>query len=139
MKNKNILLAILIGIGLLGFLYVSRPQTASVNKPIVTQEISSATVSIDFGDDKKTSQEISVDENSTAFSLLQALADSNDIQLETKQYDFGVFVEKIDNKESNADKSWIYFINGESGQVAADTAEVKPKDLVEWKYITPNE
>jgi hypothetical protein len=33
--------------------------------------------------------------------------------------------------------AWIYFVNDESGQIAADQYQLAPGDIVEWKYIKP--
>ena len=40
--------------------------------------------------------------------------------------------------ENTKDLSWIYFVNGKSGEVAADKYELKNGDKVEWKYMKPN-
>lgn len=107
------------------------------SKPIENKlEKSQTTVKIVF-EDKEFESTYELSEDSNAFSLLQRIAEENDIEIVSKQYDFGVFVQSIDGLESNADMSWIYFINGESGQVAADQMKLKDKDIVEWKYIKP--
>lgn len=76
-------------------------------------------------------------EETTAYDMLTMLAEENNIEIETEQYDFGIFVKSIGGFESSNEKAWIYFVNGESGQVSADKQIVKPGDLVEWKYIEP--
>ena len=73
------------------------------------------------------------------FSILEEALEKNNISFETEKYDFGVFVKSINGIESTNEKAWIYFVNGESGQVAADKLELNTGDLVEWKYITPSE
>jgi len=73
----------------------------------------------------------------TAYSLLTKLIEENNLEIETEQYDFGIFIKSIDGKENSNDMAWIYFVNGESGQVAADNMVVKPGDVVEWKYTEP--
>ncbi len=73
------------------------------------------------------------------FSILKEALEQNNIPLEIKNYDFGVFVKSINALESSNEKAWIYFVNGESGQVAADKMDLKEGDLVEWRYITPSE
>ncbi len=72
-----------------------------------------------------------------AFELLTIVGEKNNIPVVTKQYDFGVFVEEVRGKKSGADMSWIYFVNGKSGTVAADKYELKNGDVVEWKYTKP--
>ena len=73
----------------------------------------------------------------TAFEALQNLAQQENLDLKTKQYDFGVFVEGIGGVENTKEKAWIYFINGKSAEVAADKYELKNGDIIEWKYIAP--
>lgn len=73
----------------------------------------------------------------TAYEALELLAKTKNLTLKTKQYDFGVFVEGIGGVENNKDKSWIYFVNGKSADVAADKDNLKEGDKVEWKYIKP--
>lgn len=73
----------------------------------------------------------------TPYEALTKIASQKQILVQTKQYDFGVFVEAIAGKENTKDKTWIYFVNGKSGEVAADKYTLKQNDAVEWKYITP--
>ena len=73
----------------------------------------------------------------TAFQALSTAAKKQNLELKTKQYDFGVFVEQIGAVANTKEKSWIYFVNGKSGTVAADKQSLKSGDTVEWKYITP--
>jgi hypothetical protein len=65
------------------------------------------------------------------------MAKQKNLGLKTKQYDFGVFVEQIGTIANTKDKSWIYFVNGKSGTVAADKQSLNAGDTIEWKYITP--
>ena len=60
------------------------------------------------------------------------------IPIETERYDFGVFVKSIEGRLSTAERAWIYFVNGESGQVGADQYQIYPGDVVTWRYVEPN-
>lgn len=92
---------------------------------------------VDFGNKEIKSFDLVVGSEDTAFSVLKTTAEKENINLEIKQYDFGVFIEKIGDFKSTAKKSWIYYVNGESGQIAADQQKLKNGDKVEWKYETP--
>lgn len=94
-------------------------------------------ITLDFGNKEIKTGELVADANDTAFSILKKFTDKESISLETAQYDFGVFVKKIGEFESTAKKSWIYYINNESGQIAADQMKLKNGDKVLWKYETP--
>jgi hypothetical protein len=72
-----------------------------------------------------------------AFEILTIVGNQNNIPIVTKQYDFGVFVQKVGDMENTKDKAWIYSVNGKSGEVAADQYELKNGDVVEWKYTKP--
>ena len=75
----------------------------------------------------------------TAYDLLKMAESEGLVETEVEEYDFGVFVKAINGLKSSKDKAWIYFVNGESAQIAADQLVLKPGDLVEWKYISPSE
>lgn len=89
---------------------------------------------IDFGDNKKSYENISA---SNAYLVLVEAAKKDNLGVEIKQYDFGILVEKVGNYTNSKDRVWVYYVNGESGNVAADKKEIKNGDLVEWKYVKP--
>ncbi len=92
---------------------------------------------INYGNGNSSSHSLNTSGEETAFSILEKIAKEKKIALNTQQYDFGIFVKAIGEKESSAEMAWIYFVNGESGQVAADQYQLKAGDKVEWKYIAP--
>ena len=71
----------------------------------------------------------------TVYEALQKVSVVNEIPLKTKQYDFGIFVEEIGNKPTLKDHAWLYFVNGISGDIAADKKTLKTGDSVEWRYM----
>ena len=73
----------------------------------------------------------------TAFEALKNVTDVKGVPLKTKQYDFGIFVESIRDMPNTKDKVWIYYVNGKSGEVAADTYTLSDNDKVEWRYTAP--
>jgi hypothetical protein len=112
-------------------------------KPEVTpvqpgEEVPAAAISvvIDDGESVATYSGL-LSEQATALSVIQALADAGSITLSTKVYDFGTLVEAINGNENTAERAWIYFVNGQSGDVGADQKQVGVGDTVEWKYIEP--
>ena len=74
---------------------------------------------------------------STVLQALQYIATEKNIVVKTKQYDFGVFVEQIGDKANTNDRSWVYSVNGTSGQVASDAYQTKTDDQVLWQYTKP--
>ncbi|KPJ57529.1 hypothetical protein AMJ49_00155 [Parcubacteria bacterium DG_74_2] len=91
---------------------------------------------INFGEGNVKSYQIVPSGNSTAFSLLEELAQRENFQLEITLYkEMGVFVESIDGVRNGTDnKYWQYWVNGELPMVAADKKDVKKGDKVEWKF-----
>lgn len=74
-------------------------------------------------------------EGMTAFDLLKEEAEKLALALETKNYDMGVFIEAIGDRENGQDgKYWLYYVNGQLPMVAADKKEIKAGDKVEFKF-----
>lgn len=68
----------------------------------------------------------------TAFALLlENLPDTG-----YKKYDFGYFIESINNLKGDNSHFWAFYINGNKSEVGADSVVVKPGDVVEFKYET---
>lgn len=141
--NKKFFLFILAASAFLlaVLLLITKNQSvqAPPSPPTTDANLQSAMLVIDYGEGNSSSYNLGVDEKSTAFSLLSEFAEKENVSLETQQYDFGVFVKSVGGKESSAEAAWIYYVNGQSGQVAADLMKVNPGDTVEWKYVPPTE
>lgn len=78
-----------------------------------------------------------LNEEATVLSLLKQVSQENEIELKLKEYDFGTMVESIGGKENSKERAWIYFLNGQTGDVGAGDKKLAAGDLVEWKYIEP--
>ncbi len=137
-KSKNYLFVLLLLI-LASSFYVFKDKLGKT-KEIPQQDTgyeARVNLIIDYGKDSVSKYELKTDNNDTAFSVLKKAAQENNINLETIQYDFGIFVKKIGESESSAKKSWIYYINNESGSIAADQQKVKDGDEIKWVYEVP--
>ena len=136
--RKLLLLLISLGIfgilGYLGYRQISKPVLITVTEtvaPVLKPTITIKTENEKFINEATVSAQ-------TAYEALQILTNQQQVTIKSKQYDFGVFVEGIGGVENTKEKSWIYFVNGKSPEVAADKANLKEGDKVEWKYIKPN-
>ena len=78
-----------------------------------------------------------VNNSTSVLEFLSSIAEANAVDLETKVYDFGIMVESIGGKKNTAERAWIYFVNGQAGEVGAGEKQLIKGDVVEWKYITP--
>jgi hypothetical protein len=71
----------------------------------------------------------------TAFDLLEYGKLQLNLGVKIKSYDTGIFVEKIGDKIGGQDgKYWLYYVNGEMPQVAADKKILNSGDTVEFKF-----
>jgi biopolymer transport protein ExbD len=132
---KRIILIVLI---ILAAFVVFSSKTLFVRPPVTTvintNTPSSISVTLDTGSTIATVSGINA---RNAFQALSEAAKKQNLKLTTKQYNFGVFVEQIGTIANTKEKSWIYFVNGKSGTVAADKHSLHAGDTVEWKYVTP--
>jgi hypothetical protein len=134
-KYLPLILILIVASGLFLFKkYSPTNVSVPVQETISEQKINLA---IDFGNKEVKNYDLTIEPEDTAFSVLKTTSEKENINLQVKQYDFGVFVEKIGDFESTAKKSWIYYLNGESGQIAADQQKLKNGDKIEWKYEIP--
>jgi len=76
-------------------------------------------------------------DNLTVFDVLEEYGEENDIELMSKQYDFGVFVEGIGDYQNTTEMVWIYYVNDESANVSADNYPLSSEDKIKWAYQEP--
>jgi hypothetical protein len=141
MKSKLLIIVLLILIIVFGFARINyqdhnriRPGITGAVAPTAKTEKPAVILVIDDGQSVATFSGVAA---STAFDALLWATYNKQMEIETKKYDFGTMVTKFDGKVSGSDMAWIYFINGKSGEVAADKAKVKNGDTVEWRYMKP--
>ena len=119
--------------------FLNRPVTEA---PVTGDAIAGTiTVTTDDGEGSLQTFTAPAPEGSTAFSVLESALGEANVVLESKAYgDLGILVEKIgDVAGGEAGRYWQYYVNGEYGTIAADKKEVRAGDLVEWKFLGPNE
>lgn len=109
----------------------TQPQVAGIETAKIERQ---ATVRVVFNKLNIIEDTLVFENDTNAYELLTRLLNQNDITYEVTQYDFGVFVNSIGDLESNTQNSWIYSVNDESAQVAADTYLVSDGDTIEWKF-----
>ncbi len=136
MKNRlGIAIAgFLVILGISGFVLRQYPQSEPVSKQSAVQETiqkSVVSLTLNKNGDIATYSGIVAE---TPYEALVKVAQEEDIPVVTKQYDFGVFVQKIGDLETGPDMAWIVSVNGKSISVAADKEMVTTGDMVEWAY-----
>lgn len=103
-------------------------------EPYIPKKQIDATLIISYSEGKSSTYPTKADEGDTVFNLLRTVAAKESIPLEVQEYDFGALVTSIDGVENSEEFAWIYFVNGESGNVGADQKQFESGDEIEWKY-----
>lgn len=145
MKKKLLLiLAIVVFLGAFSFFatdYFLEKSQKPPESPLKEAIEGQITYIINKGEGDVSEYQIrEIPEDSTVFSLLEQLSLRENFEIETNQYDFGIFVESIAGLRSGTDnKYWLYWVNDKLGEVAADKKKVKEGDKIEWKFLVPPE
>jgi len=138
--KKITILALTIFLGLLliagGKAFTSPKNTADNAMQVSDSSDKKAMTTVVLSEDDIRRVEVEVSGQVTALMGLKALAEKEGLELETKDYDFGTLVQAIESMESGPDYAWIFFVNGESSSVGASEYVLKPKDVIEWKYLS---
>lgn len=134
-KSTLFILILLVAIFLVG---CQKPKEIKKKTPTgEVKKVEGVTLVLDFGGGKiSTYSGIKMAEQ-TALGVLKKVTSDKKLELEIKEYSFGNLITQIGDKANTKEKAWVYFVNGKSGEVAADKMEVKDGDVIEWKYITP--
>lgn len=138
MNKKLILLfPLALAFALLSPKLSTKQTSQTLSATPVNQEKSVSKVNLSYGDGKSDTFDYNFEGAKTAFDALEEMADQKSIKIESQKYDFGVFIKSIAGYVNSADKAWIFYINGNSADKAADKYELRHGDVVEWKYIQP--
>ena len=108
---KKYILPIAIVLSITGLFVFRNPILNRFQAPVKTVQPENkiaVTLDIEYGDKTVKNFNYTTTKDETAFSVLKNVAERENITLETKQYDFGVFIQKIDKFESTAKNAWIY-------------------------------
>lgn len=111
--------------------YVQVPQISKQSTTQETQQKPIVSVTLDKNGDIATYSGVMAQ---TPYEALVEVSKKEQIPVVTKQYDFGIFVQKIGDLETGPDMAWIVSVNGKSLTVAADKETVKTGDMVQWAY-----
>ncbi|KKW01820.1 MAG: hypothetical protein A2898_05850 [Candidatus Kerfeldbacteria bacterium RIFCSPLOWO2_01_FULL_48_11] len=133
-----VLAIVVVAIALLGSRVIGPPppdpqaRTGSVaGVRTVTHE---ATVVVNTGTGLPRNMSFDLAGDETAFDLLTRASLRENFVVETQQYDFGIMINKIDGVGAEENRYWMYYINGASANIGADSYMVKPGDVIEFRY-----
>lgn len=101
----------------------------------VLLEQESAYVLIDDGSGDPKEFMLDISASTTAFDLLQEASLTAGFVIESEEYDFGVLIEAINNKKNTQDdKYWLFYVNGELSQVTPDNVMINSDDIIEFIF-----
>lgn len=138
MKNKIVFIIIGLIIIAGGYFVFSDMPADFLQKdkaPVSSDVGEKITLSIDSGDGNIKTVQADLSENSTVYDLLKNGAQELGLPLNAENFDTGVMIKTIGDKENGQDgKYWLYYVNGEMPMVSADKEELKSGDKVEFKF-----
>jgi len=143
--GKNIFIKIGIGLVIIISVWMIFSDTVSENlpgtisQPVVREAAGQAVLMIDYGEGESESFTVEMGEGTTAFDLLKDKTGELSINLETKSYDLGIFIEALGERRNGEDgKYWLYYINDEMPMTASDKQPVNSGDKIEFKFQRPS-
>ncbi|NQU78089.1 DUF4430 domain-containing protein [Candidatus Falkowbacteria bacterium] len=74
----------------------------------------------------------------TVYDVLQKIAEEENLELKTKQYGIGIFLESIGDKIGDKNMFWLYYLNDKAGTVSIDNQEVKNGDIIKFIFTDNN-
>ncbi len=87
-------------------------------------------------------RQVSIDEDTTAFEVLEQVIKENEIQFEyigADESDFGtVYIKGINHlyeKSCGENSGWAFYVNEEFPSVGSDQLVLKDGDQIEWTYV----
>ncbi len=100
-------------------------------------QVEEASIVVDRPGGNTLSYTFDLREGMTVLDALKEFAVAYGIELQTKQFDFGVLIEAIDGMGNGQDgKYWIYYLNGEQALVAVDTQSLNAGDSIAFRFET---
>lgn len=134
--NKTFLaIAVMAGIAASGYVWWSgRTFTPDAPSPLLVASRSQfASLILDFGDGQKREFRGEVLPPMTVLDALSLSTDAAKLELSYKPEREGVEVTTINGKKASGGKHWAFYVNGKLGEDPA-AYEIKPMDVIEWRY-----
>ena len=123
MKKKIIIIAFLVALAV-GVTYLAKPKNLPFYGELIPTNERIRHKPIVLGDYIRYPGK----DGKNAFELLK-----EQVPVESKQYDFGVFIESINAVKPDDKHFWKLYINGQEAQVGADQLQTKDGDIIEWR------
>lgn len=99
--------------------------------------VEQATIKIVRNEGSSISLDFEVTDGITAYQALNTITKQYGMELQTKEFDFGILVEGIgDLIGGQDDKYWSFYVNGEFALNSADNQLVNAGDVIEFIFQT---
>ena len=143
MKKNKIIIFFLIIIAIF-FVFFINSKTNDVNEKQISKiaensnkiqvpEINTKTIKV-FLEIEEEKYETEIFEKANIYELMKKLQSEEKIDFKTKNYSgMGEFVDEI-NGIKNAQKYWIYYVNGKKANIGISNYKINQNDIVSWKY-----
>lgn len=127
-------------VGLTGLLVVADwPVRPAAPPPTAVGPSRPWTMTVDFGNGQPRSYSEPATGAATAYSLLQAVAQREQMPVEGRDYgQLGVLVTGINGvrNDPRARTYWYWWVNGQFGRVSASRYPLQPGDRLAWRYVS---
>ena len=89
----------------------------------------------DISAEIKTELSFIATEESFVYELMKEMQAKGEIAFTEKNYaGLGKFIDSINGLGGNGTQTWIYYVNGKKAGVGVSNYQLKPGDVVSWKY-----
>jgi len=79
--------------------------------------------------------ETAIDEKNTVYDFMVKLEKEEKINFKDKIYSgMGKLIEEINGVKNSGEKNWIYYVNDKKATIGVSNYQIKPGDVVSWKY-----
>lgn len=79
-----------------------------------------------------------VNKDTTVLDLMKTASDKEKFELSYQNSSAGAYIEEIYGvkNDTEANKFWLFSVNGQSSNVGASSYKLSPGDVVEWNYTS---
>ena len=79
--------------------------------------------------------ETAVVEKERVYDFMVKLREEGKINFKDKTYSgMGKLIKEINGIKNSSEKNWIYYVNGKKATIGVSNYQIKPGDVVSWKY-----
>jgi len=133
MKNKIIILIVLLSLGILGLISLKVFQIRNtLPPPFSSPYVGGGRVGVERNNIIFTND---IPGETSVYDFMDKLRSEGKINFTEKNYaGMGKFIETINGVKGNKDYNWIYYVNEKKAEIGVSNYKIKTGDVVSWKY-----